>query len=178
MANTRITAISPLEILDSRGNPTVRTRIRLESGAEGTASVPSGASTGKREALELRDGDGSRYLGKGVLQAVDNVRSVIAPAVLGLDAAAQQELDAKMIALDGTPSKQNLGANAILSVSMALAVRKMIGILAVRSSSFRRLHTSSPSISGIAISSRIRSGRGVCSSRFNACNPLLATKVL
>ena len=122
MAKTMITAISPLEILDSRGNPTIRTRVRLESGAEGTASVPSGASTGKREALELRDGDRSRYFGKGVLKAIANVRDIIAPAVLGMDAAAQQELDEKMIALDGTPSKENLGANAILSVSMAAAV--------------------------------------------------------
>ena len=122
MAKTMITAISPLEILDSRGNPTIRTRVRLESGAEGTASVPSGASTGKREALELRDGDRSRYLGKGVLKAFATVRDIIAPAVLGMDAAAQQELDGKMIELDGTPSKENLGANAILSVSMAAAV--------------------------------------------------------
>ncbi|MGB2908417.1 MAG: phosphopyruvate hydratase [Candidatus Aminicenantaceae bacterium] len=122
MAKTTITEISPLEILDSRGNPTIRTSVRLESGAEGTASIPSGASTGKREALELRDGDDSRYLGKGVLKAVDNVRNIIAPAVLGMDAAAQQELDRKMMELDGTSSKQNLGANAILSVSMGAAV--------------------------------------------------------
>ena len=122
MAKTTITAISPLEILDSRGNPTIRTRVLLESGADGTASVPSGASTGKREALELRDGDDSRYLGKGVLKAVDNVRDIIAPAVLGMDGQAQQELDRKMMELDGTPSKQNLGANAILSVSMGTAV--------------------------------------------------------
>ena len=122
MAKTTITEISPLEILDSRGNPTIRTRVRLESGAEGTASVPSGASTGKREALELRDGDDSRYLGKGVLKAVDNVRNIIAPAVLGMDGHAQQELDRKMMELDGTLSKQNLGANAILSVSMGAAV--------------------------------------------------------
>jgi len=122
MAKTTITEISPLEILDSRGNPTIRTRVRLESGAEGTASIPSGASTGKREALELRDGDDSRYLGKGVLKAVDNVRNIIAPAVLGMDATAQMELDRKMMELDGTPSKQNLGANAILSVSMGAAV--------------------------------------------------------
>jgi enolase len=122
MAKTTITEITPLEILDSRGNPTIRTQVRVESGTVGAASVPSGASTGKREALELRDGDPSRYMGKGVQKAIGNVNTILAPALLGMDAQAQQELDQKMLELDGTPSKQNLGANAILSVSMAAAV--------------------------------------------------------
>ncbi len=121
MKKTTIAEISPLEILDSRGNPTVRTRVRLDSGAVGIASVPSGASTGKKEALELRDGDMSRYAGKGVLRAVENVRTLIAPAVLGMDACDQAALDRKMIELDATPFKTKLGANAILSVSMAAA---------------------------------------------------------
>jgi enolase len=122
MASTTITEVTPLEILDSRGNPTVRTWVKLESGVAGKASVPSGASTGKREALELRDKDASRYLGKGVLRAVENVRSQIAPAVLGMDAREQKALDQKLLELDGTESKEKLGANAILSVSMAAAV--------------------------------------------------------
>jgi enolase len=118
----KITEISPLEILDSRGNPTIRTQIRLDSGTTGKASVPSGASTGKREALELRDSDPARYLGKGVLKAVANVKDIIAPQVIGMDVTAQEEIDRKMLELDGTPSKSKLGANAILSVSMAAAV--------------------------------------------------------
>ncbi len=122
MSKTAISEITPLEILDSRGNPTIRTQVRVESGAVGVASVPSGASTGKREALELRDGDPSRYMGKGVQKAIHNVNAILAPALLGMDAQAQQELDQKMLQLDGTPSKQNLGANAILSVSMGAAV--------------------------------------------------------
>jgi enolase len=122
MKKTTIAEITPLEILDSRGNPTIRTRVRLDSGAVGIASVPSGASTGKREALELRDGEMSRYLGKGVRGALENVRTVITPAVLGMDARDQAALDRKMIELDATPLKSSLGANAILSVSMAAAV--------------------------------------------------------
>lgn len=118
---TKITDIQPLEILDSRGNPTIRTLVQLESGATGKASVPSGASTGKREALELRDSDPARYLGKGVRQAVSNIQTVIAPALLGKDACAQEEIDRIMLEMDGTPSKNKLGANAILSVSMAVA---------------------------------------------------------
>jgi len=109
------------EILDSRGNPTVEVDIVLESGAMGRAAVPSGASTGEFEALELRDGDRNRYGGKGVLQAVGNVNTRIAPAVRGLEASDQRTVDRTMIELDGTPNKANLGANAILAVSLACA---------------------------------------------------------
>ena len=109
------------EILDSRGNPTVEVEIVLESGAFGRAAVPSGASTGAHEAVELRDGDKSRYLGKGVLKACANVESIIAPALIGMDALNQNEIDQTMIRLDGTDNKGNLGANAILGVSMACA---------------------------------------------------------
>ena len=107
------------EILDSRGNPTVEVDVILENGIVGRASVPSGASTGVREALELRDGDKSRYLGKGVLKAVSNVNEIIRPAVVEMDVENQEEIDEKMIVLDGTETKSNLGANAILGVSMA-----------------------------------------------------------
>jgi len=109
------------EILDSRGNPTVETEVYLESGAVGRAAVPSGASTGKREALELRDGDKKRYHGKGVLKAVENVIEKIGPAIKGIDASEQALIDRIMIDLDGTENKQKLGANAILSVSLAVA---------------------------------------------------------
>ena len=109
------------EILDSRGNPTIEVEVTLESGFVGRASVPSGASTGENEAVELRDGDHTRYLGKGVLKAVDNVNKVIAPAIIGMSALEQREIDMKMIELDGTPTKKNLGANAILGVSLAVA---------------------------------------------------------
>ena len=98
-----------------------RTLVLLESGAIGKSSVPSGASTGKHEALELRDGDSSRYLGKGVLKAVSNVNDVIAPKIVGWDALSQSQIDKQLIELDGTPSKKRLGANSILSVSMAIA---------------------------------------------------------
>jgi enolase len=109
------------EILDSRGNPTLEVEVFLESGAFGRAAVPSGASTGEREAMELRDGDTSRYLGKGVLQAVDNVNNVIAEEVIGMEGDDQIGIDMKMIELDGTEFKTNLGANAILGVSLAVA---------------------------------------------------------
>ena len=109
------------EILDSRGNPTVEVEVVLESGAFGRAAVPSGASTGAHEAVELRDGDKNRYLGKGVLTACANVESIIAPALIGMDALDQNAIDQTMIRLDGTPNKGNLGANAILGVSMACA---------------------------------------------------------
>jgi enolase len=109
------------EVLDSRGNPTVEVEVELESGAKGRAIVPSGASTGAYEAVELRDGDKSRYLGKGVLKAVDNVNDVIAPEIIGLNALDQVLIDRTMIELDGTPNKGKLGANAILAVSMAVA---------------------------------------------------------
>jgi enolase len=109
------------EILDSRGNPTVECDVLLESGTMGRAAVPSGASTGSREAIELRDGDKSRYLGKGVLKAVENINTEISEAVLGLDASEQAFLDRTMIDLDGTDNKARLGANATLAVSMAVA---------------------------------------------------------
>jgi len=109
------------EILDSRGNPTVEADVLLESGVMGRAAVPSGASTGSREAIELRDGDASRYLGKGVMQAVENVNTEISEAIIGLDAQEQAFIDQTMIDLDGTDNKSRLGANAILAVSMAVA---------------------------------------------------------
>lgn len=109
------------EVLDSRGNPTVEVEVELESGGKGRAIVPSGASTGAYEAVELRDGDKSRYLGKGVQNAVNNVNDVIAPEIIGLDALDQVLIDRTMIELDGTPNKGKLGANAILAVSMAVA---------------------------------------------------------
>ena len=109
------------EILDSRGNPTVEVEVSLKSGVVGRASVPSGASTGENEALELRDGDKSRYCGKGVLKAVENVNNVIAPALVGFSALEQRAIDHKMLELDGTKTKSNLGANAILGVSLAVA---------------------------------------------------------
>jgi enolase len=109
------------EILDSRGNPTLEVEVILEDGATGRAAVPSGASTGAHEAVELRDGDKKRYLGKGVLKAVENVNDVIAPQILGLNATEQTELDSVLLELDGTPNKSKLGANAILGVSLAVA---------------------------------------------------------
>jgi enolase len=118
---TKITAIHAREILDSRGNPTVEADVEIEGGVTGRAAVPSGASTGTREAVELRDGDKSRYLGKGVKNAVANVNGEIRDAVLGADAADQQGLDKKLIELDGTDNKSRLGANAVLSVSLAAA---------------------------------------------------------
>ena len=117
----KIEKIIGREVLDSRGNPTVEVDVILESGARGRASVPSGASTGVNEALELRDGDKGRYLGKGVQKAVDNVNNVIAQALKGMNALDQIAVDEKMLALDGTETKSNLGANAILGVSLAVA---------------------------------------------------------
>ncbi|MDH6355542.1 enolase [Dysgonomonas sp. PH5-45] len=117
----RIERIFAREILDSRGNPTIEVDVMLECGAFGRAAVPSGASTGEHEALELRDGDKKRYLGKGVLKAVENVNTVIAPALIGESALDQRGIDLQMIALDGTPTKSKLGANAILGVSLAVA---------------------------------------------------------
>ncbi len=118
---TEIAAIHAREVLDSRGNPTVEADVVLESGALGRAIVPSGASTGEHEAVELRDGDKSHYLGKGVLKAVENVESILAPELKGMDAANQRMLDQTMVSLDGTDNKGRLGANAILAVSMAAA---------------------------------------------------------
>ncbi|HJU07675.1 MAG TPA: phosphopyruvate hydratase, partial [Rhodanobacteraceae bacterium] len=119
--STLIQSIHAREILDSRGNPTLEAEVTLADGSFGRAAVPSGASTGTREAVELRDGDKSRYLGKGVRKAVENVNAMIANALRGFDAADQKGLDGKLIALDGTPNKSKLGANATLGVSMAVA---------------------------------------------------------
>ncbi len=119
--NTTITAITAREIIDSRGNPTVEVDVRLADGTLGRAAVPSGASTGEHEAIELRDGDKQRYVGKGTLKAVGNVKSLIAPALVGWDACDQVGIDNAMIKLDGTKTKAKLGANAILGVSLATA---------------------------------------------------------
>ena len=118
---SKIQSVKARQILDSRGNPTVEVEVALEKNVSARAAVPSGASTGEREAVELRDGDKSKYLGKGVLKAVQNVNQTIAPALSGFDAADQQALDKKLCGLDGTPNKGKLGANAILGVSMAAA---------------------------------------------------------
>src|SRR3989454_3922161 len=117
----RIQKIKAREVLDSRGNPTVEVDCVLETGIRGRAIVPSGASTGEHEALELRDGDKKRYLGKGVLKAVGNVNNIIAPAMTGQDATLQSHIDEMMLAMDGTKNKAKFGANAILGVSMAVA---------------------------------------------------------
>lgn len=116
-----IVKITGREILDSRGNPTVEVEVVLDSGFTGRAAVPSGASTGEHEAIELRDGDKNRYCGKGVLKAVQNVNEIIAPALFGMSALEQRTIDQKLIELDGTPTKSNLGANAMLGVSLAVA---------------------------------------------------------
>jgi enolase len=116
-----ITTINAREVLDSRGNPTVEAEIGLEDGTIGRAIVPSGASTGEKEAVELRDGDKKRYAGKGVLKAVENIKTIIAPKVAGMDVSDQRLIDQTMIELDRTPNKERLGANAILAVSMAVA---------------------------------------------------------
>src|SRR5881392_2608941 len=116
-----VISVHAREILDSRGNPTVETDVTLASGAVGTAAVPSGASTGEHEAVELRDGDPKRYGGKGVLKAVHNVNEVIALALKGKDALDQAAIDRALIELYGTPNKSNLGANALLAVSLANA---------------------------------------------------------
>src|SRR5437879_1126504 len=116
-----ISSVRAREVLDSRGNPTVEVEVTLGDGASGRAIVPSGASTGKAEALELRDGDAERYAGRGVLQAVANVEHAIAAALRGVEASEQAALDDRLIALDGTADKRRLGANAILGVSLAVA---------------------------------------------------------
>jgi enolase len=121
MDYTTIVEIRGREVIDSRGNPTVEVDVHLEGGAIGRAAVPSGASTGEHEAHELRDGDKARYLGKGVLKAVDNVNTKLAPALCGMLATDQASIDAAMIAIDGTPNKKDIGANAILGVSLAVA---------------------------------------------------------
>ena len=114
------------EVLDSRGNPTVEVEVILEDGTMGRAMVPSGASTGAHEAVELRDGDKKRYNGKGVLNAVDNVNNLIAPEVIGMEVTHQVDIDMLMIDIDGTPNKSKLGANAILGVSLAVARQQPI----------------------------------------------------
>src|SRR5512142_321763 len=119
--STIIVDVNAREILDSRGNPTIEVDVTLENGVLGRAAVPSGASTGENEAVELRDGDKNRYLGKGVLNAVEHVNNTIAEEVTGFDALDQTEIDQIMIDLDGTPNKSKLGANAILGVSLATA---------------------------------------------------------
>lgn len=119
--NARIQGIAALEILDSRGNPTIRVTVALDNGTTASASVPSGASTGENEAVELRDGDPKWYGGKGVRKAVANVKELIGPKLVGLDPTRQEEIDRLLIDLDGTPNKNKLGANAILGVSMAVA---------------------------------------------------------
>lgn len=121
MNRPTISKIRAMEILDSRGNPTVRVFVELSDGTESCASVPSGASTGENEAVELRDGDNARYAGKGVIKAVSNVREIIGPSLTGMDATEQAIIDRRMIEMDGTENKSNLGANAILGVSMAVA---------------------------------------------------------
>ncbi len=117
----QIVNVHAREIIDSRGNPTIECEVTLASGIMGRAAVPSGASTGAHEALELRDGDKNRYLGKGVLKAVENVNNIIAKELIGMSAFDQVEIDTKMIQLDGTETKSNLGANAMLGVSLAVA---------------------------------------------------------
>ncbi|MFK5893497.1 MAG: phosphopyruvate hydratase, partial [Pseudomonadota bacterium] len=121
MPDFTITDVRAREILDSRGNPTVEADVTLADGSMGRAAVPSGASTGTREAIELRDGDKSRYLGKGVSKAVSHINGEIKQAIMGMQANQQQQIDEKMIALDGTENKDRLGANAILAISMAIA---------------------------------------------------------
>ena len=117
----KIEKITAREILDSRGNPTVEVDVTLECDVMGRAAVPSGASTGEHEALEMRDGDKLRYGGKGTLKAVENVNTIIGPALTGMSALEQRAIDHKMLELDGTPTKSKLGANAILGVSLAVA---------------------------------------------------------
>src|SRR5262245_24786324 len=120
-AMTEIVWLHAREVLDSRGNPTIEAEVGLDGGTLGRAIVPSGASTGEHEAFELRDGDPQRFLGKGVLKAIDHVRDVIAPTLIGMDASDQAAVDSALLALDGTPLKTHLGANAILAVSLATA---------------------------------------------------------
>ena len=121
MRSREIETVAAREILDSRGNPTVEVDIQLHGGATGRAAVPSGASTGEHEAIELRDGDSKRYQGKGTRKAVNNIGTVIAPAIKGMDVTDQAGIDQKLLDLDGTANKGNLGANTLLGVSLACA---------------------------------------------------------
>ena len=136
-----IMEIKALEILDSRGNPTIQVEVMLEVGFKGKASVPSGASTGSFEAVELRDGDKTRYLGKGVQKAVENVNKKIAKKLIGMNALNQKEIDEALIKLDDTPNKSNLGANSILGVSLAVA-KAAAEATRIRIISIYRRHTS------------------------------------
>ncbi len=152
---TKIIEIRAREILDSRGNPTIEADVILESGIMGSAMVPSGASTGEREAIELRDGDKARYLGKGVLTAVKNVQTEIHDAIVGMDVNEQTAIDEKMIALDGTESKSRLGANATLSVSLAVA---RAAANAKRQPLYRSLNTSGEFILPVPMMNIINGG--------------------
>ena len=159
---TEIIDVTAREILDSRGNPTVEVDIMVAFGAMGRAAVPSGASTGKREALELRDKRKKRYGGEGVSKAVANVKETIAPAILGMDASDQANLDRRLIELDGTPNKSRLGANAILGVSLA-AARAATARVSARSGKARRVVRPAaswlPSRSGRRVRSPVWPGR-------------------
>ena len=151
---SEIRATHAREVLDSRGNPTVEVEIWLESGAFGRAIVPSGASTGKREAVELRDDDDNRYGGKGVRRAVQNVNEVIAPEIEGLEAGEQAALDRALLELDGTPNKSGLGANALLGISLA-AARAIVPSSSMTSTSTvglpRESRTSRPTMCSISL---------------------------
>ncbi|MCC5812363.1 MAG: phosphopyruvate hydratase [Ectothiorhodospiraceae bacterium] len=152
---TKIQTIKAREILDSRGNPTVEADVWLESGAFGRAAVPSGASTGTREAVELRDGDKARYLGKGVRKAVENVNTTLADALRGMDAAEQRAIDQRMIELDGTDNKSRLGANALLAASLAVA-RAQAAERGVEL--YRSLNTSGPYVLPVPMMNIINGG--------------------
>jgi enolase len=148
--STKIVSIHGRQIIDSRGNPTVEADVRLEGGALGRAAVPSGASTGEHEAIELRDGDKSHYLGKGVLKAVGHINAEISKAVVGLDASDQRALDRRMIEADATPNKSNFGANAILAVSMA-AARASAAALRLPLYQYLARYSSDPSASTLPV---------------------------
>jgi enolase len=148
--STKIVSIHGRQIIDSRGNPTVEADVRLEGGALGRGAVPSGASTGEHEAIELRDGDKSHYLGKGVLKAVGHINTEISKAVVGLDAADQRALDRRMIEVDSTPNKSNFGANAILAVSMA-AARAAAAALGLQLYQYLARYSSDPSASTLPV---------------------------
>ena len=148
--STKIVSIHGRQIIDSRGNPTVEADVRLEGGALGRGAVPSGASTGEHEAIELRDGDKSHYLGKGVLKAVGHINAEISKAVVGLDASDQRALDRRMIEVDSTPNKSNFGANAILAVSMA-AARAAAAALGLQLYQYLARYSSDPSASTLPV---------------------------
>ena len=151
-----ITGIRAQEILDSRGNPTVEATVTLEDGTTGSAIVPSGASTGEKEAVELRDGDSKRYGGKGVLKAVGNINGAVSSAIVGMDVTEQRHIDKKMIELDGTPNKSKLGANATLAVSLAVA---RAAALSLRTPLYRYLGGSNASLLPVPCLNVINGGR-------------------